>query len=356
MPERPIIPDGASGADRAKRPPQPISPPKASDSEGPSRAQAQQAAERADRQARRAQKNRRRRQKQKDPKRDELSAKQLERKYGFAYSFFKSDPELWQLLKDAIKNSWPPRKFQAELQDTKWFQKHSDIYRQNYALKHTDPSTYKERLGNYATTLKNLAGQWGADLTKKELRELAEEAYLMGWDEAQMMDAIAPQVRPSKQGHYGGELSGIEQQLRQTALNNGVRLNDAQLTKWMRNIVRGNADVRQFETFIRGVAAKTFGAYGEEILGGMDAVDVAAPYIQSMSEILELNPADVNMYDRTIRQALSHKDEKGNPAPMSISDFEDSLRFDKRWQYTDNARETMKSYAIDLGKMWGVLS
>lgn len=291
-----------------------------------------------------------------DPGKDTLSPKELEREYGFAYKFFKSDPELWDLLKKAIKENWSRNRFQAQLQDTKWFKTHSDLWRQNTALKYSDPGTYRERLNNYKDLVQNLAGEWGADLTKRELEKFSERAYLFGWSEAQVLDHIAKEVKPSKAGHYGGSLAGVEQQLREIAMNNGVRIPQQQLTKWMRMIVRGNADVRQFETHIRGIAAKTFGAYGEEILGGMDAVDVASPYIQSMAEILELNPADVNMYDRTIRRALSHKDEKGQPAPMSITDFEDMLRYDKRWQFTDNARETMQGYAIELGKMWGILS
>ena len=87
----------------------------------------------------------------------------------------------------------------------------------------------------------------------------------------------------------------------------------------------------------------------------MDVADVAAPYVQSMADILELNPSGIDLYDRTIRRALSHKNEKGEAVPLSISDFEDQLRQDKRWQYTDGAKNQMTEYAIELGKMFGVL-
>lgn len=293
----------------------------------------------------------------KDPDKDKLSPREIEREYGFAYQFFKSDDELWDLLQKAIKGNWSSERFQARLQDTKWFQKHSDIWRQNTALKYTDPSTYRERLNNYKDQIQNLAGQWGADLTQRELNTYAERAYLFGWSEAQILDHIAKDVTPNKAGNYGGSLASIEQQLRQVAANNGIKIPQEQLTKWMRQIVRGNADVRQFETHIRDLAARTFEAYGQEIRSGMDALDIAAPYIQSMSEVLELNPANVNLFDRTIRSALSYRDPKtGEARPMSLTDFEDALRHDRRWQYTDNARETLKGYAIELGKMWGVLS
>lgn len=289
-------------------------------------------------------------------KKDRLSPAELEREYGFAYSFFKSNDELWSLLQKAIKGSWSPERFQAKLKDTKWFKTHSDIYRQNYALKHSDRATYRERLGNYRTQIQNLAGQFGADLTKRELNSYAERAYMLGWSEAQILDHIAKEIRPTKAGHYTGSLAGVEQQLRDVAFNNGVRIGKKQLTNWMRAIVKGNADVKQYETYIREIAAKTFDAYGQEIRAGMNAVDIASPYIQTMSELLELNPADVNMFDKTIRRALTNRDPKTKePSPLSITDFEDQIRADKRWQYTDQAHEQLKAYGVALGQAWGLI-
>lgn len=290
------------------------------------------------------------------PKRDKLSPREIEREYGFAYSFFKSDPELWDLLQKAIKETWDPNKFATHFKATKWYRKHSDSWRQVTALKHSDPATYRERLGNMRTQVQNLAGRYSVDLTNKELARLSERALLFGWSPDQVLDHIAKDVRPNKRGQYGGELSGIQDRLEQTAFRNGVKLNKKQVNRWMRQIIRGEADVNQFENYIRGLASQTFVAYGKEIKSGMDAIEVAAPYMQSMADILELNPASVDMFDRTIRRALSYKNDKGEAVPMSLTDFEDSLRADKRWQYTDQAREQMKGYAIALGKMWGILS
>lgn len=286
---------------------------------------------------------------------DELRVKELAREYGFGWKFFRQDKELWDLLKDATKHSWSPARFAAEFKASKWYRTHRDSYRQMMGLKFSDPAAFKDRLQDSRTRVENLANQWGADLTRKELDRYSHRALLFGWDDGQLLDFLAKEVRPDKPGHYGGELSGIEQQLQSTALANGVRVGRKQLTHWMREIVRGNADSRQYETYIRDIAAKTFSAYGDQIKGGMDAADLAAPYIQSMAEILELNPAQIDLYDKTIRRAMSAKDEKGKPAPMSITDFEDSLRADKRWQYTDQAHEQMRGYANELARMWGLI-
>lgn len=289
------------------------------------------------------------------PKKDKLDPKEIEREYGFAYAFFKSDPELMKLLKDAVAGTWDVARFEAGLKNTKWYKKHSDVWRQTTALKYSDPATFKERSDNMRSQIQNLAGQFGAKLTNAELNRYTERALLLGWSPDQVVDHIAKEIAPNKAGQYAGDLSGIQDQLERTAHRNGIRLNKDQVQKWMKQIVRGDASVDQFENYIRGIAASTFPAYGEQIKSGMDLADVAAPYVQSYADILELNPGSVNLFDKTIRGALSFKDEKGLPSPMSLTQFEDSLRADKRWQHTDNAKKLAQGYAVALGKLWGVL-
>ena len=288
-------------------------------------------------------------------KQDKINRDEIEAEYGLSYALFQAFPELRRLLQKAVNQNYDANKFQVELRQTEWFKKHSDIWRQNIALKYSDPATYKERLQNSRTALENLAGAYDADLTKKATRRLAERALLLGWDENQIRDVLASHVRPGKDGHYEGQLSAIEDQLRSTATRNGVRLDRDQMKRWIRQIVRGNASQEQFESHIRAQAAKTFKAYADQINGGVDMYDIASPYMQSMAEILELNPTSIDMYDRTIRKALSYKNDKGHPEAMSISDFEDELRKDRRWQYTDGARQQATEYAIRLGEAFGVL-
>lgn len=288
--------------------------------------------------------------------RDRLDPQEIEREYGFGYQFFKSDPELWQLLREAIAEGYDAAQFQAHLRDTKWFKQHSDAWRQNMALKFTDPATYKERLQNARDQIENLAGQWGANLTNKEVSRYAERALLLGWSPEQILDHIARDVRPGKDGGYDGQLSGVQQQLESVAFRNGVKVPKGQLNGWMKAIVRGEAEVSEYEDYIRRLSAQSFSAFGKEIKAGVDLAEIASPYMQSMADILELNPNEINLFDRTIRKALAFRNEKGEAVPMSLTDFEDSLRADNRWQYTEQAKEQMTGYAVSLGKMFGVLS
>lgn len=287
------------------------------------------------------------------PKQDTIDQDDIEEEYGLSYALFKAFPELDKLLKDAIAGNWTAGKFQVELRQTKWFKNHSDIWRQNIALSHSDPATFDERLANATASVQNLAASVGARLGDKALERLAKRSLLFGMNEDELRNVLAKHVRPS-QGGYGGELSSIESDLRSTALQNGVSLTDQQIQKWMKAIVRGDASSDQFITNIRNMAAQAFPLYGEQIKGGMDLADVANPYLQSMSSLLELAPGAVTLNDPTIRRALAgSRDAQGKVIPVNIAEFEDTLRRDKRWMYTNQAKDMAQGYAASMAKMWG---
>jgi hypothetical protein len=287
--------------------------------------------------------------------RDRLDEKELAQEYGMAYALFKHFPELMKLLKQAVAHSWTPSRFQAELHETDFWKNHSASYRTRIAEKYGDNKNYQQEIHNRVEKLRDLARANGAQFTAHALRRLAERAYLFDLSDADLMDVMANHVLPGESGHYGGQLSAIEEQLRGVAFRNGVRINDDQLKRWMRAIVRGDADVNQFETHLRDVAARTFAAFGDQIRGGtMDVMDAASPYIQSMASILELNPASIDLYDRTLRKALNNQNDKGEYVPMNISDFEDMLRQDKRWSRTKNARDEARGWTQAIAKAWGL--
>ena len=289
-------------------------------------------------------------------KQDKINRDQIEEDYGLSYALFKAFPELEDLLKKAIAGNWTPTKFQVELRQTDWFKTHSDVWREVTALFHSDPATYEERFQESLTAVTNLAGAVGAQITGAGLERLAKRALLFGMDESQIRDVLAKHVKPGGEGYYTGDLSTIEDQLRSTAIQNGVTLGEGQMQKWMQSIVRGDASQEQFVTAIRRMAADAFPLYGEQVKGGVDLMDVASPFIQSMSQILELNPADIKLTDPTIRRALSGKtDSSGKVVPTTTSDFEDSLRNDARWMYTRNARDTAEGFAASISKMWGLM-
>jgi hypothetical protein len=290
-----------------------------------------------------------------DAPKDTISQDDIEEEYGLSYALFKAYPELNDLLKNAVAESWTAQKFQVELRQTKWFEHHSDVWRENTALFYSDPSTFDERLGTVQTKLQDLAGSVGATLSQKGLKKLAKRALLFGMSDEELRNALSHHVKPGAQG-YTGDLAGIEQDLQKVAYSNGVRIAPDQLQKWMQAIVRGDANSDQYRDNIRNMAAAAFPLYGEQIKGGMDLIDVATPYFQSMSDVLELAPGSIDLNDQTIRTALSGtRDANGKQVPMNTSEFENLLRQDKRWGYTKKANDAALGFASAIGRAWGLI-
>jgi hypothetical protein len=287
-----------------------------------------------------------------------LSSKQidkLEQQYGLSYALFKAFPELNGLLGQAIKANWTAAKFQVELRQSDWFKAHSDSWRKNTALKFSDPATYAQRIESSQSGIQNITASAGVTLEGGALRTMAENAYLFGWDEGQVRDVVSQYVRPNDMGDYGGDLASTEHNLNNLAFQNGIKLSPQQMQGWMQSIARGDGSEDEFGESIRNIAASTFSLYGDQIKAGANLYDIASPYVQAMASTLELNPGELDLFDPSIRKALTGvQDDKGVYKPTSVTAFEDSLRQDKRWQYTQTAQDQARGYVSALSQAWGL--
>jgi hypothetical protein len=80
---------------------------------------------------------------------------------------------------------------------------------------------------------------------------------------------------------------------------------------------------------------------------GYDLEQIYAPYKNVMSQILEINPDEIDLNDGTLRGAI------GMDKEMNIYDFKKALRKDSRWQYTENAREEVANSVLGVLRDFG---
>lgn len=285
---------------------------------------------------------------------DNLDRQQMADRYGYAMAFLEHDDELWKLFKEAVNKTWSVTKFQTELLDTKWFRKHSATYRQGMARKYSDPGEFKFQKRQMTQKIEGLASRYSAVISRDKMHDMAEDAILFGWSDDQMADHLAKFVRRQRGGHYGGSLASIEEQVKSTAYRNGVKVNKKTQDNWMRQIVRGQATMEEYTNSIRAHAQRTFKAFAQEIAGGMDLADVAAPYLDSAQQILELGPQNIDLFDPRVRKALTNKNEKGQVVPLGLTEFEESLRKDPRWRHTSNATESVSTAMYEVARMMGL--
>lgn len=287
----------------------------------------------------------------------EQTSADLAADYQWSIALLNSSPELKHLFRQAIKNGWTSSRYAAELQDTGWFKKHAASWRTNEVQRITDPATWNAARKANQATARDTAAAMGAVLTDAQLKKISDTAMAFGWNDAQMRDAMAGYVKEQRSGPLSGAYAGQAGQsvtaIRQAAVRNGYTIPRGKLDMWAASIARGDSTVEDYSQMMRRSAATAYPALKDELLAGADLDDLAAPYRDSMSKLLEIPPDQVKLDDRALRGALSVKDAKGNYSTMPLYDFEDSVRKDARWQYTDNAKQSIMSQVAQLGAKFG---
>ncbi len=198
------------------------------------------------------------------------------------------------------------------------------------------------------------ADKAGAIYDENDLLTWAKEAY----DTNQDSDAFTLQkfldskFKFGGKAGYKGEALDSYTQLRDTAFANGLDLNKAfggQVDGWIKAINDG-ANIDQFKQTIRNVAKigmpdKVAGLIDQ----GVDLQTIYSPYQNVMESILELPRGSVTLDDPTLRGAI------GPDKEMTIYEFQRALRKDPRWQYTDNARESVSNAALGVLRDFGFM-
>jgi hypothetical protein len=142
-------------------------------------------------------------------------------------------------------------------------------------------------------------------------------------------------------------------EVKNLAAKNGIMLSDEAATDYANKIVAGVLDADTAYNTIRESAASAFPQLADKIKSGIDLKTLADPYIQSMSNILEIPYSAVDLFDPKIRSALAYTLPDGKVGTKSIYDFERELRKDPRWQYTNNARKTVADTTLKVLKDFG---
>jgi len=142
--------------------------------------------------------------------------------------------------------------------------------------------------------------------------------------------------------------------LKNFAGSNGIRLSDDAATAYANQIVGEAISEDTVLNTIRESAATAFPSLSEKIKNGINLKTLADPYIQSMSDILEIPASSVDLFDPSIRSALSYTMKDGSVGTKSIYDFERELRKDSRWQYTEKARKEVAGATMQVLRDFGL--
>lgn len=297
--------------------------------------------------------------------------------YGPIDLIFKSNPELKELLlksvgKDQIpgtSDDYSADQFTKMLENTTWFKSNASAIRQRGFYKRqydelrktTDDLASLDRTSEYGRGLtatkqrvSDAARQAGIALDADTLDLVSRDIYDLGYENtpAIIQQQIRSRLKYSPGQALGGQAGRNLQALRATAAANGLDLDKnfgTQLQTWLQNMDQGES-VETYKQIIRGTAKLGLPDKVGSLLDlGVDLDTVYQPYKNIMYQVLEVNPETINVNDATLRKAI------GPDREMSLYEWQDYLKKDPRWQYTNNAKEAAYDSARTVLKDFGMI-
>jgi hypothetical protein len=289
--------------------------------------------------------------------------------------------QLGKLLLKAVEQGYTEKKFLDEAKLTDWWQsnagsvreriidlnKYKELQKKGLDVSKSDFGMYQtDKMRQVKARAKALAGVTLDDATAQKIVEDIYNGFLDN-DPLAIDRLIIPYVSKTTNLYgkgavtgFGGEALQVQQSLAAIAKANGLSMadilpklgggilgKDAEQTT-IQEILSGNIDLNTVLSNARQIAAQGQPEYVRKLLGsGYNLEDIYAPYKQTMANVLEINPDQIDLNDNSLRMAIN---EKGD---MNIYDYKKALRQDSRWQYTGQAKESVATAALGVLRDFG---
>jgi hypothetical protein len=290
-------------------------------------------------------------------------------------TIFNNVPSLKAILDRYVKEDWTPDKLRKAIRDDVWFRKNSAEIKSRYVQLYNyrdlvatgqaqGTTDYEKQISTLERQIADKARAMGSGIASDPaaLRKAAENMYItnVGIDDAMTTDFIAAAIRPigsaiAGQGTigYSGQALKDYQAIQSIARANGFSVKDIvpggqTEQQVLQGIATGSIDPNRLAQDARKLAAQGQPQYVRDLLGqGYNLDQVFAPYRQTMANLLEINADEIDLNDPTLRTAITDKGD------MNVYDFKRTLKADKRWQYTENAKQEVSDAAFKVLRDFG---
>lgn len=239
------------------------------------------------------------------------------------------------------------------LAKTNWFKTNGVEITKRLAQEKTSPGNFKRFVNKNALSIKSQANALGFELDDAEITAIARDAYIYG--DTYSPDVVVQKIVSAGQITGGAAMNTVDA-LKAHSADMGVTYDEKWYKDAARNIAENNSTADDWKRKINDVAKSKYSWAADQIDAGQTVKQVASPYINSMSQILELPPETISLSDPTINKALTNLTADSKPALQPLWEFETSLRKDPRWATTKNARDSVDSYARKILSDFGLVS
>ena len=289
---------------------------------------------------------------------DKLDRAELEASYKSAVGIIYAVPELQQLFEDALNSEWTAASVKAAVQSSDWYMANNEYFRTAWAKASIGGADWTATQETARLAVQAAATAKGRTLTAAELEANTQRYIYEGWGEVgrqQLLnDALAVGLTTGTDGFMAGAAGDLQQTLKDVANRNGLPLSQGYYESAAKSVASGLTTENDWIRDLRAQAASLWPSYADKINAGVDVGDLASGYVNTMANTLEINASEISLNDPSIREALSSFDDKGNPLPMGLWDFQNKLRSDPRWMNTKQATDSISETANTVLEMFGL--
>ena len=292
---------------------------------------------------------------------------QAQEKYNMPEIIFSNVPSLGDILKQFVDGKIDINGFAVRVQNDPWYRQNSADVRKRYLeqFNYEDLKKKGQAVGTtlYEQNLRDITERiqeeaialTGSRITDDAaVEQIAKDLYTYNLDKSvnEIRQRISRFIRPTisrvadmATEDFGGEAGQNYNELLATARSNGFKLEqilpkDAagkplSASEVLQRIATGKLDVNRIKDDIRKLAAVGQSDFVKDQLAQGNDLDVIySPYRNRMAQVLEIeDPLSIDLNDPSLRMGITKEGD------MNIFDYEKALRKDKRWRFTETARE-----------------
>jgi hypothetical protein len=215
-------------------------------------------------------------------------------------------------------------------------------------LKASQAGVYTQQLEDYKITQrKRLVTAGISDASDAVL----EDAFLKGFTDNQL-DLVA--LKATKVP-VGGEALTDANAIKTYANQLGMTYSPAAYNSFASSIFEGTTTLEDVRLKVRQDAISAYPMYAEQLNKGVTMDSISSAYKSSIASILEVDPDSIGYDNRYLRQALQFVGTDGKPAMKPIWQFEKELRSTPEWATTKNARDSLDSLTLKVGRDMGLI-
>lgn len=282
-----------------------------------------------------------------------VAASELANAWGLSYALLSDPtygPELQEVLRLLNKNDLTGARKALEL--SKFFQNNGVTVASRIKMKAAQPGAYADALEKYKLAQKQRLTAVGIKVDPNKIDAILTQAYDTGLDENQLNNMILGTQDYSAK--FGGTTLGSIDSLKQYASSFGMSYGETFWDTYSKDLFAGTTTVEDIKAKIRQDSASAYPVYADGINEGKSLDAMMSAYKTSIANILEVDPDTITFNDKNLRRAGQYVDANGKPALMPIWQFEQELRNDPRWEFTNNARSTVDSMSLKVLRDWGL--